>query len=91
MINWKDPDYVSAGHFYTLIKSITVKCADPNPPGVNMTSYVYGKNTTSETPSVFLSNRTTLLNGARAAFGSGLQFRGALVAVVGLMLTSYVL
>jgi hypothetical protein len=91
MINWNDPDYVSAGHFYTLIKSITVKCADPNQPGPNMTSYIYGKNVTAETPSILLSNQSTLLSDARAAFGSIPQFRGALVAVAVLILTSYVL
>jgi len=91
MINWNDSDYVSAGHFSTLVKSVTVKCADPDRPGPNMTSYKYGRNTTAETPSIFLSNQTTLLNDALAAFRSGLQFRGALVAVAGLMLASYVL
>lgn len=90
MINWDDPDYNSAGHFYTLIQSITVKCADPNPSG---TSYVYGKNSTSQAPSVSLSKGITTLNtnGARAALGSGLQFRGALVAVAGLMMAFYIL
>ena len=91
MIDWSDPDYIAAGHFYMLVQSVTVKCADPTPPGPDVTSYIYGKNKTSEIPSIFLGNQMTILNDARAALGSGLQFRGALVVVAGLMLASYVL
>jgi hypothetical protein len=91
MIDWSNPDYVSAGHFQTLIQSVTVQCADPVQPGPTIMSYIYGENTTLETPSILLSNETTLLNDARATFGRGLQFRAALVSVAGLMLTSYVI
>ncbi|RDB29724.1 putative glycosidase crf2 [Hypsizygus marmoreus] len=91
MINWKDPDYVSAGHFYALVKSITVKCADPTAPAADTTSYVYGTNKTAETPSVAFSNQTTLLNGADPTLASGLQFRGAMVVAAALMVVSYVL
>jgi len=66
MINWNDPDYVSAGHFYATIKSVSVVCEDPTPAGASVSSYVYGKNTTSLTPSIAFSNLTTI-NGA---FGS---------------------
>ncbi|KAE9407905.1 hypothetical protein BT96DRAFT_1013796 [Gymnopus androsaceus JB14] len=64
MINWQDPDYISAGHFYALVQSVTVKCADPQSPGVNITSYIYGSNQTTDTPSIAFSNETILLNGA---------------------------
>ncbi|KAF9467892.1 glycoside hydrolase family 16 protein [Collybia nuda] len=91
MINWKDPDYLSAGHFYALVKSVSIKCGDPEAPGANITSYKYGKNTTAETPSVAFSNQTVLLNGAGPIFGSGMQFRGAVAIVAGLLLASHIL
>ncbi|KAJ3930494.1 MAG: glycoside hydrolase family 16 protein [Lentinula lateritia] len=84
MINWQDPDYVSAGHFYTLIQSVTVKCADPQSPGANITSYVYGSNQTTDTPSVAFSNETTV-NGAGPLFGIvgfGLGFGGKTVSLI---------
>ncbi|KAH7907951.1 glycoside hydrolase family 16 protein [Hygrophoropsis aurantiaca] len=61
MINWQDPDYVAAGHFYALFQSVSVTCNDPNPPNVNDTGYVYGPNTTLDTPSITYSNKTTIL------------------------------
>ncbi|KAJ3772042.1 glycoside hydrolase family 16 protein [Lentinula raphanica] len=67
MINWQDSDYVSAGHFYALVQSVTVKCADPQSPGANITSYVYGSNQTTDTPTVAFSNQTTI-NGAGHLF-----------------------
>jgi len=63
MINWDDPDYVSAGHFYTLIKSINVTCNDPVKPSSDVTSYAYTSNTTTLTPGIEFSNKTTI-NGA---------------------------
>jgi len=69
MINWNDPDYVSAGHFYMLVKSVSIQCADPQQPGADVTSYVYGPNSTANTPGISFSNRTTLLNGATLAHG----------------------
>ncbi|KAJ7118681.1 glycoside hydrolase family 16 protein [Mycena crocata] len=70
LIDYSDPDYVSAGHFYALIKSVNITCADPAAPGADVTAYVYGANSSTNTPSVALSNATTNLNGA-----SGLQGR----------------
>ncbi|KAF8830414.1 hypothetical protein HHX47_DHR2000493 [Lentinula edodes] len=84
MINWQDQDYVSAGHFYTLIQSVTVKCADPQSPGANITSYVYGSNQTMDTPSVAFSNETTV-NGAGPLFGIvgfGLGLGGKTVSLI---------
>ena len=51
------------GHFYALVSSVTVKCADPQAPGANITSYIY-TNSTGNTPGVLFSNQSTLLNGA---------------------------
>ncbi|KAF4586682.1 hypothetical protein EYR40_010697 [Pleurotus pulmonarius] len=80
MINWDDPDYKAAGQFYTLVKSISIKCADPTKAGKNITSYVYGGNSTKDTPSVAFSNQTTLLNGALSVgpAGTGLNVGMAL-------------
>ncbi|KAI0792520.1 concanavalin A-like lectin/glucanase domain-containing protein [Abortiporus biennis] len=63
MIDWTDPEYKAAGHFYALVKSVSVKCADPTAATADVTSYVYGKNSTSFTPSIAFSNETTV-NGA---------------------------
>ncbi|KAK7685919.1 hypothetical protein QCA50_010728 [Cerrena zonata] len=60
MINWDDPDYTTAGHFYALVKSVSVTCNDPSPAGTNMTSYVYGTNSSSMTPSIAFSQLTTV-------------------------------
>ncbi|KAG5646354.1 hypothetical protein DXG03_003677 [Asterophora parasitica] len=91
LINWKDPDYVAAGHFYALVKSVTIKCGDSASRPANITAYKYGANATAETPAISFTNQTTLLNGAGPAFGNGLQLRGAMAAVVGLMLTVYII
>jgi hypothetical protein len=67
MINWNDPDYVSAGHFYMLVKSVSITCADPQHPTSDITSYVYGPNTSTNTPGISFSNSSTLVNGATTA------------------------
>ena len=59
MIDWSDPDYQSAGHFYALIDSVNISCSDPATPAPDDTSYVYGQNTSANTPSVALSNAST--------------------------------
>jgi hypothetical protein len=65
LINWNDPDYTAAGHFYALVSGVNITCHDPAqasaPAGT--ISYVYGKNSSADTPSVALSNATTI-NGA---------------------------
>ena len=66
MINWDDPDYKNAGHFYALVKSISVTCNDPSPASANVTSYVYGTNSSAMTPSIAFSQLTTV-NGALGA------------------------
>lgn len=64
MINWQDPDYLSAGHFYALVQSINVTCHDPTIAPFNATSYVYGTNSSAFTPSIAFSNASTV-NAAR--------------------------
>ena len=63
IINWDDPDYQAAGHFYVLVESVEVQCADSssNPP--DAVSYVYGQNASAFSPSVAVTNETTV-NGA---------------------------
>ncbi|CAL1699711.1 unnamed protein product [Somion occarium] len=68
MINWNDPDYTAAGHFQTLVKSVAVVCQDPSPPAANVTSYVYGINSSSLTPGISFSDLTTI-NGALGGKG----------------------
>ncbi|KAJ8596182.1 glycoside hydrolase family 16 protein [Rhizopogon salebrosus TDB-379] len=68
MINWNDPDYVSAGHFYALFQSVSVQCNDPTPPNASETSYVYSTNSSLDTPSIAFSNASTI-NGAPALIG----------------------
>jgi len=68
MINWNDPDYVSAGHFYALFQSVSVQCNDPTLPNASDTSYVYGTNSSLDTPSIAFSNASTI-NGASALIG----------------------
>ncbi|KAI0743192.1 concanavalin A-like lectin/glucanase domain-containing protein [Irpex lacteus] len=65
MINWDDPDYKSAGHFYALVQSVSVNCTDPTSEPSDTTSYIYGKNGSLDTPTVAFSNKSTV-NSARA-------------------------
>jgi len=86
LINYDDPDYASAGHFYALVQSVNVTCADPTTPGGDITAYVYGANSSTNTPSVALTNATTNLNGAsgmQGRAGTGLQALLALALVAG--------
>ena len=49
-----------------MVSSVTIKCADPTTPSSNITSYVYGANSSAMTPSVAFSNASTMVNGARS-------------------------
>ncbi|KAF5389585.1 hypothetical protein D9757_004084 [Collybiopsis confluens] len=73
MINWQDPDYVSAGHFYALVQSVSVKCADPQSPGPNITSYIYGANQSTDTPNIDFSNQSTMNGSGRSVDMIGLR------------------
>jgi len=91
MINWQDPDYVAAGHFYALVNKVTVKCADPTAPGANITGYRYGSNTTVLTPSVSFTNETTLLNSGPLRFGGeSLRLHAVIAVVAGLLLSQFI-
>lgn len=88
LINYNDPDYLSAGHFYALVKSVNVTCADPTPVGAGITAYVYGANSSTDTPSVALTNATTNLNGAagiQGRAGAGLQALVVLALAAGVL------
>ncbi|KAG8216933.1 glycoside hydrolase family 16 protein [Butyriboletus roseoflavus] len=97
LIDWANPDYISAGtlyhlrfvtsahdwpgHFYALFQSVSVQCNDTTAPGPGITSYVYGPNSTLDTPSIAFSNASTLLNGA-SSFSGGNGMHCVLVAGV---------
>jgi len=82
MINWDDPDYKAAGQFYALVKSVTVKCTPAQKQNANTTSYIYQNSTNKATPSIAVSNRSTLLN---AAAGPVIGVSGMHGTVVGLL------
>jgi hypothetical protein len=99
MIDWNDPDYKAAGHFYALVKSVSVKCsnspalvASSNSTAANITSYVYTGNGTSGVPALAYTNRSTDLNGV----GRGLSLLGveggkwqlAVLGLTGLFVTA---
>jgi len=87
-INWEDPDYVSAGHFYTLIKSISVECSDPSAPPAGADGYIISTNTSANTPSVLFTNASVYLNGATALVGARVQYRAAVGVLAGLLVSS---
>ncbi|KAI0346405.1 concanavalin A-like lectin/glucanase [Trametopsis cervina] len=82
MINWADPDYKSAGHFYALVQSVNVSCSDPTSEPSDTTSYVYGKNASLDTPAVAFSNKSTV-NAAQGLVGlSGDRFAWTIFGVL---------
>jgi len=72
MIDWNDPDYVSAGHFYALVHSVAIKCTGTQPVSAtsNLTSYVYGGNRSDTAPTIIYSNSSTMVNAASGRFGT---------------------
>ncbi|KIY73018.1 glycoside hydrolase family 16 protein, partial [Cylindrobasidium torrendii FP15055 ss-10] len=86
-INWSDPDYTSAGHFYALVKEVSIKCADPEKAGADITSYVYNANITTNTPGISFSNESTI-NGASAIAEEKPVLHGMLA--VGLVVAAFV-
>jgi len=87
MINWNDPDYTAAGHFYALVHSVSVTCTGTQtvPPGSDLVSYVYGGNRSNTSPAIIYSNSSTLLNAAPSRFGSPvLGGMGGMVLALGL-------
>ncbi|KAI0642799.1 concanavalin A-like lectin/glucanase domain-containing protein [Trametes meyenii] len=68
MIDWNDKDYQAAGHFYALVSSVSIECADAASNPANAESYVYKANSSAFTPQVDVTNQTTVnSSGARAA------------------------
>ncbi|KZP33735.1 glycoside hydrolase family 16 protein, partial [Athelia psychrophila] len=65
MIDWTDPDYVAAGNqFEVFVSSVSVTCGDPTAAAAGVEAYVYGANTTTNTPGVAFSSNTTVLSAA---------------------------
>lgn len=67
-IDWSQPDYTSAGHFYALVSSVQVTCATNAPAG--MDAYTYGANSSAFTPSINLSNATTVIGAAPSSMAT---------------------
>ena len=61
-----------ADQFTASVSKVTVKCTDSLQITNSTISYVYGANDTTGVPSVAVSNKTTLLNGAEGQF-AGVQ------------------
>ncbi|KAJ7116501.1 concanavalin A-like lectin/glucanase domain-containing protein [Mycena epipterygia] len=60
LINWNDQDYANAGgHFTASVKSVSVKCGDPAPPGASVQGYVYSGGTLSS-PTIAFTDESTL-------------------------------
>jgi len=79
MIDWSDPDFVAAGQFYALVKSVEIKCNNlDNSP--NLTSYVYGNSSAVQEPLIEYTNRSTSLKGGAAAAVGGRH--GVIVSAV---------
>ena len=91
LIDWNDPDYKAAGHFYALVESVSVTCADSKSNPANATSYVYGQNATAFAPSVAVSNESTVTNAAVGAFAAGKAVWGTLVGGAALALGAVLL
>ncbi|KAJ7220184.1 concanavalin A-like lectin/glucanase domain-containing protein [Mycena pura] len=71
LINWGDPDYAAAGgHFTARVKSVSVKCADPSPPGSGAQGYVYAGETQSG-PTIFFTDESTVMGSANASESAG--------------------
>lgn len=91
LIDWNDPDYKAAGHFYALVESVSVTCADSKTNPANATSYVYGQNSSAFSPSVAVSNQSTVTNAAVGALAASKAVWGALVGGAALALGAVLL
>jgi len=86
MINWNDPDYLAAGHFYAFVQSVSIKCSTALTVPANTTSYIYGANDTTGIPTILASNQTTLVNDAGSVKVASWTLLGAVAGTVLLML-----
>lgn len=81
MINWNDPDYKAAGHFYMQVKKLVVDCnisGNLAPPADALT-YVYGANV-SGIPSVAYSNESAMSAAPPPTYIFGLRNLAPLMA-----------
>jgi len=92
MIDWNSPDYAAAGHYYALVKNVTVQCATNSAAGAvpaGAVSYVYGQNV-SGVPSVLASNESSVTGAAPRAVAAGAVLRtlalAGVAALVGMAL-----
>ncbi|KZV92477.1 hypothetical protein EXIGLDRAFT_614348 [Exidia glandulosa HHB12029] len=90
-INFQDPDYIAAGHFYALLKSVKVECAKTGAAATKVgdVSYVYGANA-SGVPTVFSSNESAV-SAATAVVVSGMRAIGPLVAAFAIAVSALML
>ena len=81
LINWDDPDYQAAGHFYAIVDSVSIACADTSANPADAQSYVYGANASAFSPAIDVSNETTVSGAASLrALAAGKGVWTALVA-----------
>ncbi|KAG6850089.1 hypothetical protein H0H93_001222 [Arthromyces matolae] len=70
MVNWNDPDYKSAGHFFFILDSFSIKCADATSRPANATSYVFDPSQSSSLPvwpNILYADGSTILNNTASA------------------------
>jgi hypothetical protein len=82
--------YFSTGHFYALVSSVSIECLDPQAPGPNVTSYVYGQNVSADTPDVAFSTESTI-DAAYSISAVNSWLRAVLAIVVGLTIAMQVM
>ncbi|KAG6812876.1 hypothetical protein H0H92_015804 [Tricholoma furcatifolium] len=88
MIDWQDPDYLSAGYFDVVVQSVSVDCTVSNVrTATEVTAYTYGNSNASLlTPDVMLVNASTILgNGAESILGLTYSLRATLAIITGLL------
>ncbi|KAG6885184.1 hypothetical protein C0993_005091 [Termitomyces sp. T159_Od127] len=90
MIDWNDPDFKAAGHFYAIVRSVTIECSDSAERKVGVTAYTYGSNASFLTPEIKVVNASTLLmavgNGADAILRDNYLVCTLIAIVVGSIL-----
>lgn len=95
MINWNDPDFQAAGHFYAIVRSITIECSDSTERKVGVTAYTYSSNASFLTPGIKMANASTLLaaysNGANTIMRDICLVHTMMAAVVGSILIALIL
>ncbi|KZT01211.1 glycoside hydrolase family 16 protein [Laetiporus sulphureus 93-53] len=91
MIDWNDSDYKAAGHFYASFEWIAITCNDSSTVNSNITSYVYGSNSSAYTPNILYTNETTIESSGAwgmSATRSGAAMWSLLACAVAMLLGS---